>query len=93
MGRRNWLFCWSEVGAKYVGIIQSLIVTCILQEINPNIYLTDILQRVKTHPADAMIELTPRVFGNRNLLTIRYCQIWRIYRCVLTCPVTLRLLG
>lgn len=65
MGRRNWLFCWSEVGAKYVGIIQSLIVTCILQEINPNIYLTDILQRVKTHPADAMIELTPRVWKQK----------------------------
>ena len=28
MGRKNWLFCWTEVGAKYVGIFQSLIVTC-----------------------------------------------------------------
>ena len=27
MGRRNWLFCWTEVGAKYVGIAQSLIAT------------------------------------------------------------------
>lgn len=65
MGRRNWLFCWTEVGAKYVGIIQSLVVTCILQKINPNIYLTDILQRVKTHPVDAMIELTPRVWKQK----------------------------
>jgi len=23
MGRRNWLFCWSELGATQVGIIQS----------------------------------------------------------------------
>jgi len=22
MGRKNWLFCWTEVGAKYVGIFQ-----------------------------------------------------------------------
>ncbi len=28
MGRRNWLFCWTELGAKHVGIIQSLISTC-----------------------------------------------------------------
>jgi len=27
MGRRNWLFCWTEVGAKHAGIVQSLIVT------------------------------------------------------------------
>ena len=28
MGRRSWLFCWTELGARDVGIIQSLIVTC-----------------------------------------------------------------
>ena len=28
MGRKSWLFCWTELGAKQVGIIQSLIVTC-----------------------------------------------------------------
>ncbi len=35
MGRKNWLFCWTEVGAEHVGKIQSLIVTCRLQGINP----------------------------------------------------------
>src|ERR1700722_10950537 len=28
MGRQSWLFNWAELGAKHVGIIQSLIVTC-----------------------------------------------------------------
>ncbi len=28
LGRRNWLFCWSEVGAQYVGIVQSLLAWC-----------------------------------------------------------------
>jgi len=50
------------VGAKYVGIIQSLIVTCRLQGINPSIYLTDVLQRVSSWPAERMIELTPRLW-------------------------------
>ena len=46
MGRRNWLFCWTELGAEHVGIIQSLITTCRLQDINPYTYLTDVLLRV-----------------------------------------------
>jgi hypothetical protein len=25
MGRKAWLFCWTEVGAEHVGWIQSLI--------------------------------------------------------------------
>src|SRR4051812_821640 len=35
LGRRNWLFCWTEVGAQYVGIVQSLIASCRLQGIDP----------------------------------------------------------
>jgi transposase len=35
MGRRNWMFCWTELGAKHVGILQSLIVTCRLHQIDP----------------------------------------------------------
>jgi len=35
MGRKNWLFCWTEVGAEYVGKIQSLLATCRLHGINP----------------------------------------------------------
>ncbi len=62
MGRRNWLFCWTELGARQVGIIQSLLVTCRLQGINPYTYLVDVLQRVDTHPAADVIQLTPRVW-------------------------------
>ncbi len=60
MGRKNWLFCWSEVGAEIVGIVQSLIVTCKLHDIDPATYLTDVLQRVGQHPASRVAELTPR---------------------------------
>lgn len=60
MGRRNWLFCWTEVGAKHVGIVQSLIATCRLQGIDPYTYLVDVLQRVGQHPAARVAELTPR---------------------------------
>ncbi|ACV36434.1 transposase [Candidatus Accumulibacter phosphatis] len=62
MGRRNWLFCWTELGARHVGILQSLIVTCRLHDINPYDYLVDVLQRVGQHPANRVPELTPRMW-------------------------------
>ena len=60
MGRRNWLFCWTEVGARHAGIVQSLIVTCRLHGVDPYTYLVDVLQRVGQHPASRVAELTPR---------------------------------
>ena len=62
MGRRNWLFCWTELGAKQVGIIQSLLVTCKLHGIHPYTYLVDVLQRISQHPASKAEELTPRLW-------------------------------
>ena len=65
MGRRNWLFCWTELGAKQVGIIQSLIATCKLHGVDVYTYLVDVLQRVSQHPAKDVIDLTPRVWKTK----------------------------
>jgi transposase len=62
MGRKNWLFCWTELGARQVGIMQSLLVTCKLHGIDPYDYLVDVLQRVGQHPASRVHELTPRMW-------------------------------
>jgi transposase len=62
LGKKNWLFCWTEVGAEHVGIIQSLIATCRLHKIDPYTYLVDVLQRVGQHPASRVAELTPRLW-------------------------------
>ena len=62
MGRRNWLFCWTEVGAKTVGIVQSLLTTCRLHGINPYDYFVDVLQRIDRHPAAEVRLLTPRLW-------------------------------
>ena len=61
MGRKNWLFSGTELGAKHAGIIQSLIVTCRLHQTDPYDYLADVLQRVGQHPAAGVHELTPRL--------------------------------
>jgi hypothetical protein len=60
MGRKAWLFCWSEVGAEAVATLQSLIVTCRLHDIDPYDYLVDVLQRIDRHPAREVHRLTPR---------------------------------
>jgi transposase len=62
MGRKNWLCCWTEVGARYVGIIQSLIASCRLQGVDPYVYLVEVLQRIDTHPAFDVHLLTPRLW-------------------------------
>jgi len=71
MGRKNWLFNWTEVGARHVGIIQSLLTTCRLHDVDPYTYLVDVLQRVALHPARDAEELTPRcwktLFANNPL--------------------------
>lgn len=53
---------WTELGAKHVGIVQSLLVTCRLHEIDPYTYLVDVLQRVGQHSAARVADLTPRLW-------------------------------
>lgn len=60
MGRKNGLFCSTEVGAKKLGIVQSLLTTCRLQGVDPYRYLVDVLQRIAIHPDSGVWELTPR---------------------------------
>ncbi|WP_374476060.1 transposase [Zoogloea sp.] len=62
MGHRVWMFCWTELGAKHIGTVQSLIVTCRLHGIDPYDYLVDVLQRVGQHPAADVHLLTPMLW-------------------------------
>ena len=65
MGRKNWLFCTSEVGAEHVATIQTLLATCRAHDVHPYHYLVDVLQRVSMHPASQVHELTPREWQKR----------------------------
>ncbi len=53
--RRNPMFCWTELDAEHLGIIQSLITTCKLHSLNPYTYLVDVLQRISQHPASEVV--------------------------------------
>jgi transposase len=65
MGRKAWLFCWTEIGAEKIGIIQSLIATCVIHGIDPYTYLVDVLQRVAIQPHSEVGDLTPRLWKER----------------------------
>lgn len=59
IGRKNWLFCASEVGAESSAILYSLIASCRLANVDPWDYLTDVLERISEHPAARINELFP----------------------------------
>ena len=60
LGRKNWLFAGSEAAAHRTAILCSLVQTCKHLQINPFVYLRDVIERVSTHPARLVQELTPR---------------------------------
>lgn len=62
MGKKNWLFSWTELGVRHVGIMQSLLATCRLRDINQYDYFVDVLQRVCPHPALRVHQLTPQLW-------------------------------
>jgi transposase len=59
IGRKNWMFAGSDAGAERTAVIYSLVATCKLSHIDPFAYLRDVLDRVSTHPASRIAELTP----------------------------------
>ena len=63
LGRKNWLFAGSDTGGEWAADIYSIIETCKLHGVEPFAYLKDILERLPTHPPDAMAELTPKAWA------------------------------
>lgn len=45
-----------------MGIVQSLIATCRMHDINPYDYFVDVLQRISQHSASLVHQLTPQVW-------------------------------
>ena len=58
--RKNWLFARSEGGAEAAATLYTLIGSCLLQGIDPELYLFDVLGRILDHPASDIGALTPR---------------------------------
>jgi transposase len=63
MGKKNWLFSWTELGARHVGIVQSLLATCRLHGIDRYDRCVDVLQRVGAHAASLAHQRMPRILA------------------------------
>lgn len=59
LGRKSWLFAGSDRGGQRAAAMYSLIVTCKLNDVDPQVWLADVLARIADHPAQKLDELLP----------------------------------
>lgn len=59
LGRKNYLFCGSDAGGRRAACVYTIIETAKMNGINPEAYLTDILQRIADHPSNQIDALLP----------------------------------
>ena len=59
VGRKNWMFCGSDRGGERAAIMYSLIVSCKMNDIDPQAWLADVLARIADHPARQIDDLLP----------------------------------
>lgn len=67
IGRNNWMQAGSTNGARWMGILYTIITTCKLNGINPEDYLRDVLVSLAIRPADADVtDLLPVNWYRKN---------------------------
>lgn len=59
LGRKNYLFAGSHEAAQRAAVIYSLLATCKKHAVNPQLWLSDVLSRIPTHPMRRVHELLP----------------------------------
>ena len=59
LGRKSWLFCGSDRGGQRAAVMYSLIVTAKMNDVDPQAWLADVLDRVADHPAQRLDKLLP----------------------------------
>jgi transposase len=59
LGRKNFLFVGDDEAGKNLAVLQTLVSTCIANDVNPEAYLADVLLRLEDTPASRIDELLP----------------------------------
>jgi transposase len=60
VGLANWVFFANESGIRWYTTFRSLIASCMLHELNPEIYLEQLLRIVPHWPKQRVLELAPK---------------------------------
>ncbi len=59
LGRKSWLFAGSDRGGQRAALMYSLIVTAKMNDIDPQAWLADVLERIASLPFQRLDELLP----------------------------------
>jgi transposase len=59
LGRKSWLFAGSDRGGERAARMYSLIVTCKINDVDPQAWLADVLARIAEHPVNQIDDLLP----------------------------------
>ena len=59
LGRDNFRWVGHDDSGKNLAILQTIVATCIANDVNPQDYIEDVLLRVETHPDSKIDELLP----------------------------------
>ena len=62
LGRKNYLFCGNHEAAKRTAIMYSLLGSCKVNDVNPQEWLTDILNRIQDQNIQKLDELLPHIW-------------------------------
>ena len=66
VGRRNSLFARYKGGAKAAVAIHILVGGCMLQWMDPHVYLVEVLGKVLDHPINRVGDLTPKAWREKQ---------------------------
>ena len=60
LGRKNYLFAGSHRAAQHAAMFYSFFATCKINNVEPLVWLTDVLNRILDHKANKLFELLPQ---------------------------------
>ena len=67
LNRKSWLFAGSERGADRATAMATLIMTAKLNDVDPQVWLADVLGRIADIPQGRLVELLPWNWKQPNL--------------------------
>ena len=65
LGRKSWLFAGSDRGGERAAGMYSLIVSCKLNDVDPQAWLADVLARIAEHPVQEIDDAAAMELGGR----------------------------
>lgn len=66
LGRKSWLFAGSERGGDCAAFMYTLIITAEMNDIDPQVWLADVLKRLPDMPVARVSEQLPVELENRS---------------------------